>query len=219
MMLLEELLAAPPKLHEDGQGLTSGWRLDDASLRFMDAHLHEDQCTVETGAGLSTILFAIKRTQHTCIVPDAAVVGRIRRYCARHGIPLNQVLFITERSEYALPRLRHCDYDFAVIDGRHGFPAPFIDWFCLADRLRDGGTVLVDDLHIWTCEILADFLKVDPRWRQVVELARSAVFMKRHDGSQSAEWTDQPFVYRQSRGAAHYVPGPTCAAVAPAQKD
>ena len=208
MVHLDELLAAPPKLHESAGALTNGWRLDDASIRFLDAHIDADRCTVETGAGVSTIVFAIRRTQHTCIVPDARVVARIRRYCARHAIPLDRVLFITDRSEYALPRLGQRSYDFALIDGRHGFPAPFIDWFYMADRLRDGGTVLVDDLHIWTCRILADFLQSDPGWRPVVDLPRSAGFMKLQDGSQSAEWTDQPFVYARSKASPHYLPGP-----------
>lgn len=210
MIELDELLAAPPQLHDHAGGLTNEWRLDDASVRFLDAHLTEGQCTIETGAGLSTILFAMKRTQHTCIVPDENVITRIRSYCSKAGISLDRVLFLAERSEYALPRLEHCHYDFALIDGRHGFPAPFIDWFYMANRLRGNGTVLIDDLHIWTCQILADFLKGEPRWRQVVELPRSAVFTKLQDGSQSAEWTDQPFVYGHSRGANDYVAGPAC---------
>ena len=32
--------------------------------------------TIETGAGVSTILFAMKNTAHTCIVPDDKLVER-----------------------------------------------------------------------------------------------------------------------------------------------
>ena len=57
-----------------------------------------------------------------------------------------------------LPQLRDKDYDFALIDGRHAFPTPFIDWYYIADALKIGGLVLIDDLHIWTCDLLKQYL-------------------------------------------------------------
>jgi hypothetical protein len=55
------LLAAPPKLHGPESAPTDGWRLNDAALLFLESHVRNDMRTIETGAGLSTIVFALKR--------------------------------------------------------------------------------------------------------------------------------------------------------------
>ena len=201
------LLAAPPALHGPDGNTTDGWRLDDSALHFLESHVQSDMRTIETGAGVSTIVFGLKGTRHTCVVPDRRVVRRIRRYCASAGVSLDAVTFVLGRSEYALPRLQASAYDFALIDGRHGFPAPFLDWFYIADRLRQGGMVLVDDTWIWTCDVLARFLDASPGWRRCGTLPYSAVFRKERNDVQHAEWVDQPFVYRRSPAAQFYPPG------------
>jgi hypothetical protein len=204
---LQSLLTTPPKFHGQEGAITDEWRLDDAGLLFLDSHVHGDMRTIETGAGVSTLVFALKRTQHTCIVPDEHVVRRIRQYCEAAGLSLDTVTFVIDCSEYALPRLHTPDYDFALIDGRHGFPAPFIDWFYIADRLREGGVVLLDDTWIWTCQVLARCLEAMPGWRRLAELPTSAAFLKEYDGAQHADWVHQPFVYEQSAAARFYPSG------------
>jgi hypothetical protein len=206
-MDLQLLLSAPPKLHGPDGATTDGWRLDDASLLFLESHVHRDMRTIETGAGVSTIVFGLKGTRHTCVVPDRRVIRRIRSYCASVGVSLDTVTFLRGPSEYALPRLEKCAYDFALIDGRHGFPAPFIDWFYIADRLHRGGMVLVDDTWIWTCDVLARFLDASPGWRRCGALPNSAAFRKERNDAQHAEWVDQPFVYEQSPAARFYPAG------------
>jgi hypothetical protein len=134
------------------------------------------------------------------------VIKRIRRFCASAGVSLDTVKFVTERSEYALPRLDRSAYEFALIDGRHGFPAPFIDWFYIADRLSQGGVLLVDDTWIWTCDVLVHFLDASPGWQRCGALPCSAAFRKDGIEAQHAEWVDQPFVYRQSPAARFYPP-------------
>ena len=160
--------------------------------------------TIETGAGVSTIVFGMKKTRHTCVVPDRRVIQRIHDYCASVGVSLETVMFLVGRSEDILPRLDTSTYDFALIDGRHGFPAPFIDWFYIADRLRSGGVVLIDDTWIWTCDVLVRFLRATPGWRSCRTLHNAAAFVKESDDAQHAEWVDQPFVYDQSAAARYY---------------
>ena len=101
-MNLKLLLSNPPKLHGPDGAATDAWRL---ALLFMESQLKSGMRTIETGAGVSTIAFALKRTLHTCVVPHRLVVRRIRRYCASAGISLHTVRFVVNRSEYALPRL------------------------------------------------------------------------------------------------------------------
>ena len=204
MIDLRHLLTAPPRFHGSNGDTTDAWRLDDAGLLFLDAHLRSTMKTIETGAGVSTIVFALKGTDHTCVVPDREVVQRIQQFSQVHGVSLRNVHFVVECSEFALPSLRTDHYDFALIDGRHGFPAPFIDWFYISNRLRKGGVVLLDDTWIWTGNVLEKFLDAMPGWRRCAVLPKSAAFVKECDGTEHAEWVDQPFVYGHSPAARFY---------------
>ncbi|HZM27643.1 MAG TPA: class I SAM-dependent methyltransferase [Gemmatimonadales bacterium] len=195
---IEQLVAEPPKLHSAGGSLTSRWKLQDADLRYLDHILRPGMRTLETGAGISTVVFALKGTDHTCIVPDQGLVDRIKNFCAESAIPLANVDFVVEHSEQALPRLTRQDYDFALIDGRHGFPAPFIDCYYVAGLLKVGGSVMIDDLHIWTIELLVEYLRADANWQLGRETWHTATFVKRTDDALRDEWTRQPFVVKRS---------------------
>ncbi len=201
-MDLNGLLKDNPQFHEFRGQLISGWRLDERTLRFLDEHLHAHMKTIETGSGISTVLFALKGTSHTCVVPDEKQVERIAAYCEAKKIALTQLRFLLERSELALPGVGETDYDLALIDGRHGFPTPFIDWFYMSRMLKIGGVVIIDDLHIWTCDLLRKFLLSEPEdWESLDETNRAAIFRKRGNIASGREWSQQPFVLQRS--AAH----------------
>lgn len=70
---------------------------------MLDEVLQPGWQTVETGAGVSTILFALHATQHTCVVPANEEVERIRAFCADHEIPTDGLTFVIDSSEAALP--------------------------------------------------------------------------------------------------------------------
>jgi hypothetical protein len=192
------LLAHPPKLHQVGGELSSRWNLQDDDLMYLDEIVRPGMRTLETGAGLSTVVFALKGARHTCIVPDGGLVSRIRSFCSDSGIPQDGIEFIVEASERALPRLTGQDYDFALIDGRHGFPAPFIDCYYIARLLKVGGSVMIDDLHIWTSDLLVRYLQSEKSWKLVRETWHAATFMKLDEEALAGEWTRQPFVVRRS---------------------
>ena len=178
-MTLDELLALQPKLHTDGSGQAFSWQLGDDMLRVIDAHLTTGSVTLETGAGVSTVLFALKGARHVCIVPDTAEVDRITRFCTEHGIDRSSLRFEIDCSDQALPRLDLPELDLVLIDGAHNFPVPFIDWHYTAPHLKVGGLLVIDDAHIWTGFTLKQFLKSEPEWEIVVDAApRSVVFRK-----------------------------------------
>lgn len=204
--VLGRLRCDPPLFHVSGGELTAVFSLDGVTLEFLDGALRPGMRTVETGAGASTVLFAAKSGGHTSIAPDAALFERVRHYCQKIGIDDRRVVYIVERSEQALPRLNLGPIDIALIDGRHGFPAPFIDWYYLAGALKTGGLLIVDDVDIWTGQTLAEFLATESDWKLVARLPRAAAFEKRGDSTQNKEWTGQPFVYRNSRAAVHHSP-------------
>jgi hypothetical protein len=150
--------------------------------------------TMETGAGVSTVFFAMCGFRHTAIAPDPELFERIGRFAADHGIDMAQVEFVVERSEAYLPRARLPELDLFLIDGRHAFPTPFIDWYYAAEALRIDGLVAVDDTQILTGRILADFLASELHWDNGTTIGKTAVFRKLdahvHDGG----WQTQPLL-------------------------
>jgi hypothetical protein len=197
---IQDMLASPPIIHSNAGVPYAGARMDDATLLFLHRHAQAGMRTLETGSGVSTIVFANRGARHTCIAPDAEQVARIKAYCQQHDIPTGDLEFILETSEDALPKLpRQEAYDLALIDGRHGFPNPIIDWYYIARVLKIGGLLVIDDLHIWTCELLANFLRAEPDWALVEETERVAVFRKQGNATLSNEWKKQPYVRNRSR--------------------
>ncbi len=194
-MDLKELLKLSPKLHEDGKGNLTSYQLSDEALSFIDKHVNEECLTLETGAGVSTILFAIKRSEHICITPNEREIERIISFCKQHKISTKRIKFYADRSERVLPSLKVKNLDFVLIDGRHAFPTPFIDWFYTAPKLKIGGLLMIDDTQLLTGKILKQFLLLEPEWELVKDFPpRTAVFKKLKAGSVNKWWGEQAFM-------------------------
>jgi hypothetical protein len=141
----------------------------------------------------------MKGCRHDCVVPFAAEIEYIRSRCDRLGISHERVTFHQSPSEKLLPQLDPEPLDLVLIDGGHGFPAPFIDWYYAGRRLRLGGTLIVDDTHLWTGKVLREYLEEQPGWELVESLPlRSAAFRRTGDEEQLQEWIHQPYVVRRS---------------------
>ncbi|MGL5794799.1 MAG: class I SAM-dependent methyltransferase, partial [Waterburya sp.] len=67
---MQDLLDNPPLIHEEASGKLTSWQLSDEVLYYINENVNENSITLETGAGISTILFALKSSYHTCISPD-----------------------------------------------------------------------------------------------------------------------------------------------------
>ena len=148
--------------------------------------------TLETGSGISTLVFALRQSNHIAITPSATEVAAIRAYADANEIPLDRVEFIVEASERYLPRYEGKDLDLVLIDGKHAFPWPILDWFYTADRLKQGGIVVLDDLQMSSVAILRDFILEDPRWQLERSFGRRAVAVKKI----SASVTDVACIFR-----------------------
>jgi predicted O-methyltransferase YrrM len=198
-MDLEGVLAYPPLLHADRTGSPVSWGASGRLLRYLDDSLHEGDVTLETGAGISTIVFAINRCHHTAIVPDAIQAEKIKEWCEDNKVATDRLSFIIDTSQNVLPDLEIApSLDVCLIDGAHGFPLPFIDWFYMGQRLKPGGLVLVDDVQIWTGRVLRDFLSKEPHW--VIDHAEPFEFFaaRRTTSAEANEWDEQPFVLHRS---------------------
>jgi hypothetical protein len=91
----------------------------------------------------------------------------------------------------------HSEFDLILIDGCHGFPSIFVDLYYAAKLLKIGGRLIIDDMHIYTCQLAARFLQSDPGWKVELKTSRVAFSVKVSDTIDS-EWTSQQFVVSRS---------------------
>ena len=200
--LVDRLVADPPLVHNmsfDEDPEVGVWSTDESCYRFLATVCEPGAATLETGSGLSTALFALIGTSHVCVTPGAIEVERLQAYCRARNIPLDTVRFEIERSEVALPRLADGHpLDLVLIDGSHGHPMPTIDWFYGATRLRRGGILVVDDVHLSGVRRLVEVLEADPRWALLRRSEKWAAYERQSEGSLSEDWFQQPFLQEPS---------------------
>jgi predicted O-methyltransferase YrrM len=194
LRMFKDIMESPPKIHGGG---TITWSLGEDVLRFMFTYLKRGLKTLETGCGTSTLVFALKQTAHFVITPSTDEMERIKQYCDEKEMPTERLSFRIGKSEDVLPGFEINDFDLVLIDGCHAFPVPFLDWYYTAEKLKVNGLLIVDDIQLWPCRILCEFLKREPEWAMVSTFARSVAFRKL-ENVPPKEWTDQPFVVERS---------------------
>ena len=198
-MNISELIQKNPALHELPSGELVSFTIGDHILHYFDKIIPEGGKTVETGAGMSTLAFAIKNCSHFAIMPEQNVKNRILSFAKENGIPTDKLNIIVEESQFFVPNFKETDFDMVLIDGLHAFPVPFIDWLYLSRKLKVGGYLVVDDTQIWTGEILKRFMTLEPEWRLIENIAgKAVVFRKVKEQVDNKEWKDQRFIVMNS---------------------
>ena len=114
-MNIQEIIKNPPRLHQESSETLASWKLSDEILYFIDQQVNESSKTLETGAGISTIIFAMKSSQHTCIIPDQQQVNRIKEYCHKNQISTDKIDFKIDVSQNVLPHLDIHNLDCILI--------------------------------------------------------------------------------------------------------
>jgi hypothetical protein len=158
--LTESLRRAPPVLH----GGDEFWGLAWEALAWLEANVDDAMCTLETGAGASTLVFAARGARHEAVTPDPEEERRIRRACAERGIDDARLTFHIGRSQEVLPALTGPPLDLVLVDGAHGFPYPILDWWHLAPRVKVGGQLLLDDAYLPPVAAIVDYAKESDAW-------------------------------------------------------
>ncbi len=190
---IETVMADPPQVHYGAPG--GVWRTDRSCYEFIATALPDEGArTLETGCGISTVLFAMWAAEHVCVVPSAAEVDACRAYLQQRG-QLDRVVFEVGWSDEVLPRLTGPPLDLVLVDGGHGFPAPIVDWYYAASRLREGGLVILDDMQLPQVRLgLHEFLAADPRWECVEASEKWAAYRRLTAGHLREEWREQAFL-------------------------
>lgn len=198
-MNFSQVLNNPPEAHRDPEGQYFSMGVDKEVLRFIQKHIDGSSSTLETGCGLSTVLFALSGSRHICITPATDEIDRISEYCRQNDIALDKTTFYAGSSEKVLPGIDCDPLDLVLIDGRHGFPAPFIDFYYTAVKLKIDGLLVIDDTWLWTGDVLKQILLLEPEWKLEKDFnPRAAVFRKLAEGTEAKEWTEQNFVVSNS---------------------
>lgn len=185
------LVALKPGIHAWPPGQLSFFALADEVLDYIANRVNERTFTLETGLGASTIVFAAQRSNHICITPAADEIERLKAFLSENDVASDQINFVPDYSEFALPRLTLPTLDFVLIDGRHGFPAPMVDWFYTARRLKIGGHLIVDDVHLWPVQLLVEYLSTSPSWRVDRTFPRTISYVRIAADDERAEWIGQ----------------------------
>ena len=183
------------KLHAAG---TANWDITDGVLAFIARHCSADTVSLETGAGASTLAFAAAGGAHTAVTPSVDEAGRIRAAAAERGIDTSRLTIVNAYSQDVLPGMSG-PLDVVLIDGGHGFPIPAVDWIYTARRLAVGGYMLIDDIDIWTGQMLVQFMDKEDEWERVeIIRGRTAVFRLVRPFA-LREWRHQQAVVQRSR--------------------
>ena len=149
---------------------------------------------METGCGLSTVLFALKGCEHVCITLQQDESVRVTQYCSEQGIDTSRLKFLIGASDKILPRVvDDGPIDLMLIDGAHGFPYPMVDYHYTEHRLKIGGTLVVDDIDIPSVRVLYGFIKGELEWEETALIAKTAFFRKLQEPVRDRDFEGQRF--------------------------
>jgi predicted O-methyltransferase YrrM len=189
---IETLISEKPNFHAWPDGRPANWSVAPDVLRFIRANVKPSMRTLETGAGQTTVAFAIAGTHHVCITPDRTQADSIRSYCSEHGIS-NTITFIHGSSDRALASGEGIPegIDFVLIDGAHRFPFPILDWHFTEHRVPVGGIMAIDDYLMPSVRILHDFLVGEDQWELIRCFQVTSIFRRKREAVNQWDWADQ----------------------------
>jgi hypothetical protein len=133
--------------------------------------------TAETGCGLSTVVMSVIAECHTCFTVAAG--NSLERVQSVSHLERGRVNFVLGPSQLTLPRHSFPrPLDFVLIDGPHGFPFAHMEYFHFYQRIRTGGMLVVDDIHIPTIRQMYDVLCDDKMWTHIEDVLTTAFFQR-----------------------------------------
>lgn len=201
MFNLDALIAARLRVNRTPDGQPADFPISESALHYIYKTVKPKSKTLETGCGKTTVVFAMLECNHTFIDPSVGIPQRLFAFCKEQGVQIDTLYGINARSEDALPNFPaeafdHLSegYDFVLIDGRHSFPTPFVDFYYAGSMLKVGGLLMLDDVQIWSVEMLTKFLDHDKNWRVVYgPIKRHVVYEKLGHETFTALDSAQPF--------------------------
>lgn len=196
------LLDNLPKLHRWGGDEQVGGLNSVIGERVIAELAHYDSPRViETGAGATTLLFScLDPGALVSIAPDPDLRDRIFVEAEERQIGLTRLFFVCDRSELALPRIAadRNRFDVGLIDGSHNWPSVFVDFCYINMMMPAGGTLFVDDVHLYSVSQLFNLLRRQEQFEHVALDDKMATFRKLVDRPYLPEWNGEPYIEENS---------------------
>jgi Methyltransferase domain len=196
------LLANLPKLHYwGGEEQVGGLNSTIGERMITELGRYQAPRVVETGAGATTLLFCcLDPGAVTSIAPSDELHDRILAEAAAREIAVDRLRYLCERSEVALPRIAADGdrFDAGLIDGCHNWPSVLVDFCYINMMLPAGGTLFLDDVHLYSVSQLYLLLQQQNEFEYVALDDKLATFRKLVDHPFLPEWNFEPYIKENS---------------------
>lgn len=169
---LKALEKFPPDWHKAGTMYPALLRRIVERCRELDV-----KHSMETGSGLSTIVFSLLSADHKVFAVDCG--GSVTHVRQSPWLKSATVEFILGPTQLTLPRyVFHQPLQLALIDGPHGYPFPDLEYFYIYPHLEENSLLIVDDIHIPTIHNMFRFLREDDMF-DLLEVFHHTAFFRR----------------------------------------
>lgn len=171
------------------------YALDPEVLMALNQHLSAFASrprTLETGCGLSTILFSRHAEHHDCFT--MANDQRSNYVQAHSDAEVERITFHLGSSVETLPAFSPAaPLDLVLIDGGHAYPIPELDYLYSRGWLKTGGLLIVDNIEIPTINHLFRVLRETPQFEFEGCVANAAFFRRTAEDLPQGDWLHQPY--------------------------
>lgn len=152
-------------------------------LAAIEKHMPENpQYTAETGCGRSTVFFSNLAKHHTYFCLDDRLKGEgssVKYYEDSDLFKPENTAWVVGPTQETLPKHEHVgQYDCVLIDGPHGYPFPDLEYFYFYPHIKEGGLLIIDDVHIASIGRMADIIQEDAMW-QLEEVVKTTAIFRR----------------------------------------
>jgi hypothetical protein len=170
--MLDRIIAASQTLHSLGS-------FSPRAIEIMARHLTSRpiQHSVETGCGVSTLIFSNLSPDHTVFAVDYG--DSITNTKASELFSAATTTFVEGPTQKTLPA-----YEFrsklqaALIDGPHAFPFPQLEYYYIYPHLEEDALLMIDNMWMPSIHDLFEFLKADEMFR-LVDVVNWTAFFRR----------------------------------------
>ena len=180
-MSIKKLLEDNPSFHSWDSGEIANFGVSDKVVKYIYSKLKSGFSTIETGSGKSTFAFLTAGCNHIAISPNNLEEERIRKYCQENNIESKLPSLVNE--------IKH--FDLIFIDGAHRYPFAEIDYHYTEKKLRVGGYLVLDDVHLPSVRNLFLFLKKEKNWELETIIDHTAFFIKIAEEVIIDDWQNQ----------------------------
>jgi SAM-dependent methyltransferase len=139
--------------------------------------------TLETGCGKSTIMFSNISQNHYVFTYDDSLEqdSSVRMVKEDQDFIAENVKFVygpTQRTLLKFEFSEEDSFDVILLDGPHGYPFPDLEYGILYDRLKSGGILIIDDIHIPSIGRMYEILREDRMYEEVGVFSTTGVLKR-----------------------------------------